>query len=79
MDAGSKLNTILPHGRTSALSAALVFLFTLPPAAMAEEATTPFLQIYLGVAELDDQTARWTDTDNESVDVDFSSLPTAGF
>ena len=78
MDAGPKLNATLLYRRKSALAAALALLLTLPPSAMAERATTPFLQIYLGIAELDDQTASWTDNNNESVDVDFSSLPTAG-
>ena len=36
----------------------------------------PLVQVYFGVLELDDQTGQWDTQD--SVDVDFSSLPTGG-
>lgn len=78
MDVDQQLNTAISYGATSILAAALA-LTLLSPQAAAEDAIGPFLQVYLGVTELDDQTSNWTNGNNESIDVDFSSLPTAGF
>jgi|GEM_PF-879019 len=38
----------------------------------------PVLQVFLGVLELDDQTGEWDAISDDSVDVDFSSLPSGG-
>lgn len=38
----------------------------------------PLLQVYIGVLELDDQTGQWSTDTQEPVDVNFSSLPSAG-
>jgi opacity protein-like surface antigen len=38
----------------------------------------PLMQVFLGVAELDDQTATWQDEAGETVDVNFDSLPVGG-
>jgi len=38
----------------------------------------PLMQVFLGVAELDDQTGRWDGDALDTVDVDFSSLPVGG-
>jgi opacity protein-like surface antigen len=38
----------------------------------------PLMQVFLGVAELDDQSGQWQNGARDKVDVDFSSLPAAG-
>jgi opacity protein-like surface antigen len=38
----------------------------------------PLVQVFIGVLELDNQTAEWNDIYEDTVDVDFSSLPGGG-
>ena len=42
------------------------------------EGYEPQIQVFLGVLELDDQTGEWDEISDDDVDVDFSSLPSAG-
>jgi len=43
-----------------------------------DEKPAPALQVFLGVLELDDQTGQWEEISDDTVDVDFSSLPSFG-
>jgi opacity protein-like surface antigen len=52
-----------------------------PVAAQADgvdEKQKPFIQVFLGVLELDDQSGQWENISDDNVDVNFSSLPSGG-
>ncbi|MEZ5570420.1 MAG: outer membrane beta-barrel protein [Halioglobus sp.] len=59
-------------------SALLLILQTTTALAATGEVEQPSIQVFLGVLELDDQTAQWNNNAGDEVNVDFSSLPIGG-
>ncbi len=66
------------HALPALCAALLLALQMIPAHAARDDGPKPLLQIYFGVLELDDQSGQWDDNAQDTVDVDFSSLPSGG-
>ena len=59
-------------------AAVLLALQTPVAFAATDDVEQPTIQLFLGVLELDDQSAQWNNNAGDEVEVDFSSLPVGG-